>query len=79
MVLHSLWDNCRRCHHAQENLGQQLSVSPYHEAKALPALLCPSDDFYRGEKAGQGVGAQSPVTDGEEEQGSSSTQAMKPR
>lgn len=68
-MLPSLWDGCRRCCHAQENLGQRLS-SPYHKAKVVPTLLCPSDDFDWGKTAVQGAGAQSPVRDGEEEQGS---------
>lgn len=58
-----------------------VALSPYHEAKAFPTLLCPTDDSDRGDKAVQGVGAESPVTDREEEpgQGSGSTQAGKPR
>ena len=79
-MLPSLWDAYRRSWHAEENLGQELSV-PTMKKRLFPTPLHPSDDFDQGDKAVQGVGARSPVTDGEEEpgQGSGSTQTGKPR
>lgn len=36
----SLWDGCRRCCHAQENLGQQLSV-PTMKQRLFPPSCTP--------------------------------------